>query len=111
MKGTNTIIQIITPISAVTVGFLSIFKYENGRGLNSPAATTAVEIKRKMHWMDILPTRISDWDKMLLKPVLNNHINIADMMSIISIIQSVMNIFVQKEAVPYIFEKVIFYEC
>ena len=109
MKGTNTIIQIITPISAVTVGFLSI--YENGRGLNSPAATTAVEIKRKIHWMDMLPTRISDWDKMLLKPVLNNHINIADMMSIISIIQSVMNIFVQKEAVPYIFEKVIFYEC
>jgi hypothetical protein len=58
----------------------------------------------------MLPTRISDWDKMLLKLVLNNHINIADIMSIISMIQSVMNIFVQKEAVPYILEKVIFYE-
>lgn len=60
--------------------------------------------------MDMLPTRISDWDKMLLKLVLNNHINIADIMSIISMIQSVINIFVQKEAVPYILEKVIFYE-
>lgn len=60
--------------------------------------------------MDMLPIRISDWDKILLKLVLNNHINIADMMSIISMIQSVMNIFVQKEAVPYILEKVIFYE-
>lgn len=60
--------------------------------------------------MDMLPIRISDWDKILLKLVLNNHINIADIMSIISMIQSVMNIFVQKEAVPYILEKVIFYE-
>lgn len=71
----------------------------------------AVEIKRKIQLDGHASYKNTDWDKMLLKPVLNNHINIADMMSIISIIQSVMNIFVQKEAVPYIFEKVIFYEC
>ena len=46
MKGTNTIIQIMTPISAVTVGFYP-FQAENGRELNSPAVTMAVEIKEK----------------------------------------------------------------